>query len=95
MSAFGPSASSPHYFPDKDTSLRLENGLYLVDAGGHYLDGTTDISRTILLGSEPATDHQKKVYTLALMGLLNVERFIVDDSQKLSDLDVAAKEPLK
>lgn len=51
--------------PATDMPLRPE-GLLLLDSGAHYLDGTTDITRTIALG--PVTDEQRLVYTLVLKG---------------------------
>ena len=57
-----------HYLVDEasDAPLRPE-GLFLVDSGGHYLDGTTDVTRTLLLGGRP-TDAQRDSYTRVLKG---------------------------
>ena len=57
-----------HYSVDEasDVPLRPE-GLFLVDSGGHYLDGTTDVTRTLLLGGRP-TDAQRDSYTRVLKG---------------------------
>ncbi len=65
ISAYGPNAAMPHYDPNKVKPATLTNsGLYLVDSGGQYLDGTTDITRTLALGQ--LTEEEKKHYTLTL-----------------------------
>lgn len=65
ISAYGPNAAMPHYDPHKSHPATLrKKGLYLVDSGGQYLDGTTDITRVISLGE--MTEDEKKHYTLTL-----------------------------
>ena len=65
ISAYRANAAMPHYDPNKVTPATLkDSGLYLVDSGGQYLDGTTDITRTVGLGQ--LTDEEKKHYTLTL-----------------------------
>lgn len=56
--------------PETDVPLRPE-GLILIDSGAQYLDGTTDITRTVALG--PVTEEQRRVYTLVLKGHLQLE----------------------
>jgi len=56
--------------PETDVPLRPE-GLVLIDSGAQYLDGTTDITRTIALG--PVSEEQQRVYTLVLKGHLQLE----------------------
>lgn len=67
ISAFGPHGAIIHYqvTPESDIPL-ARNGLYLVDSGGQYLTGTTDITRTLALGTP--TDEQKDRYTCVLKG---------------------------
>ena len=61
-----------HYEATPETDIPLKpEGLLLLDSGAQYLDGTTDITRTIALG--PLTDEQKKVYTLVLKGHIRIE----------------------
>src|SRR3546814_6627632 len=56
ISAAGPNGALPHYKVDETTNRAVETGtLYLVDSGGHYDDGTTDITRTIAIRSEEHT----------------------------------------
>ena len=66
ISAYGENAALCHYHavPEHCASLQAR-GLYLVDSGGQYYEGTTDITRTIALG--PVTDEEKEHYTLVLM----------------------------
>ena len=60
-----------HYEATPETDIPLKpEGLLLLDSGAQYLDGTTDITRTIALG--PLTDEQKKVYTLVLKGHIRI-----------------------
>ena len=57
-----------HYSVDEASDIPLRpEGLFLVDSGGHYLDGTTDVTRTLLLGGRP-TDAQRDSYTRVLKG---------------------------
>lgn len=65
ISAYGANASMPHYKPSHENPVKIEpKGLYLLDSGGHYLDGTTDITRTIALGE--LTKDEIFHYTLVL-----------------------------
>ncbi|WP_140986628.1 aminopeptidase P family protein [Asticcacaulis tiandongensis] len=67
ISGFGPNGAVVHYRVTDDTNLRLSHGnLMLVDSGAQYLDGTTDITRTVAIGT-PATE-QKHMFTLVLKG---------------------------
>lgn len=69
ISAYGPNAAMPHYDPEKVVPATLKaQGLYLVDSGGQYLEGTTDITRTIALGE--LTEEEKIDYTLTLKALI-------------------------
>lgn len=65
ISAYGKNASLPHYKPSHENPVVIEpKGLYLLDSGGHYLDGTTDITRTVALGK--LTKDEIYHYTLVL-----------------------------
>ena len=69
ISAYGPGAALPHYSTPRVGSAVLRPcGLYLVDSGGQYLTGTTDITRTVPMG--PCTDLEKEDYTLVLKGMI-------------------------
>ena len=65
ISAYGANASMPHYKPSHEHPVKVEpRGLYLIDSGGHYLDGTTDITRTVALGE--LKEEEIYHYTLVL-----------------------------
>lgn len=65
--AYGPHAALPHYSADETSNALLKpSGFVLADTGGHYLEGTTDITRTIVLG--PLTDKEKEMFTDVLRG---------------------------
>ena len=65
ISAYGPGAALPHYVTPRTGAPVLEpRGLYLVDSGGQYLFGTTDITRTVPMG--PCTALEKEDYTLVM-----------------------------
>ena len=67
----GPHAAINHYSATPETDVPIEpEGLLLADTGGQYLEGTTDITRTIVLG--PVTEEQKKYFTAVLRGMLNL-----------------------
>ena len=82
-----------HYTSSKETDVELKReGIFLIDSGGQYLDGTTDITRTIALG-EP-TSEQKKMFTLVLKGHIDlaITSFPVGTVGK--QLDTIARKPL-
>ncbi len=61
----------PHYCATTETDIELKpEGIFLLDSGGQYYGGTTDVTRTICLGQ--ATEQQKKDFTLALKGTINL-----------------------
>ena len=65
ISAYGPSGALPHYSTPKEGSAAIRpKGLYLVDSGGQYLTGTTDITRTVPMGE--CSYLEKEDYTLVL-----------------------------
>lgn len=69
--AYGTHAAIVHYSATEATDILLEaRGMVLADTGGHYLEGTTDITRTIVLG--PVTAKEKKFFTAVLRGNLNL-----------------------
>ena len=77
--------------PETDMSLKPE-GFLLLDSGAQYLDGTTDITRTIPLG--PLTDEQKRVYTLVLKGHIQIELCKFPSGASGTQLDILAREAL-
>ncbi len=82
-----------HYEPTRQTDAELRSGSFcLADTGGHYRDGTTDVTRTVALGS--VTEEEKRYYTIALRGhlALGAARFLYGVCGQ--NLDVLAREPL-
>ena len=77
--------------PQTDAPLRPE-GLLLLDSGAQYRDGTTDITRTIALGS--VSDEQKEVYTLVLKGHIQLQLLQFPDGVSGTQLDAIARRPL-
>jgi len=83
-----------HYTVTKDTDVPLKSkGIYLVDSGGQYLDGTTDITRTVLLGKK-ATREQKDRFTRVLKGHIALARTVFPEGVKGIRLDTLARMPL-
>lgn len=94
IAGFGEHGAIVHYSATKESDAVIEpDNLLLVDTGGHYLEGTTDITRTILIGNN-ATDEQKKFYTAVLRGNLNLcdAHFLYGCSG--AALDYIARKPL-
>ncbi len=77
---------------EKSNSKIKQKGLLLIDSGGHYLDGTTDMTRTIAVG--PLTEEQKVDYTLVLKAHINLALAIFPEGTCGGDLEVLAKIPL-
>jgi Xaa-Pro aminopeptidase len=77
ISAAGPNAASPHYRVSEESNLPIKpNSIYLVDSGGQYLDGTTDITRTVWIGpGEPSAEHKDR-YTRVLKGHIAISRAV-------------------
>lgn len=82
-----------HYRAKKGSCSNLEaKGLYLIDSGGQYLDGTTDITRTVVLGD--ITEEEKTDYTLTLMGHIELSKAKFLEGTYGSNLDILARKPL-
>ena len=77
--------------PESDIPLKPE-GLFLVDSGGHYWEGTTDITRTIALG--PVTEEMRDIFTLVLRSHLRLANAKFLYGCTGMNLDVLAREPL-
>lgn len=93
ISGYGPNAAMMHYFPRPDSCSTLKTeGFYLVDSGGQYLGGTTDITRTFACGE--LSDEQKTDYTLVLKGVINLTRARFLKGTAGNNLDILARQPL-
>ena len=93
ISAYGPGAALPHYSTPREGSATIRPcGLYLVDSGGQYLTGTTDITRTVPMG--PCTDLEQEDYTLVLKGMIALSMAVFPKGTTGHHLDVLARMPL-
>ncbi len=93
IAAYKENAAMMHYSagPNSNAELKAE-GLFLVDSGGQYYDGTTDVTRTMVLG--PISDEEKRDYTLTLKGHINLinARFLAGTNGHA--LDILCRYPL-
>jgi Xaa-Pro aminopeptidase len=90
ISAAGPNAALAHYRPSTATNRRLERGsLYLIDSGGQYLDGTTDVTRTVAIGDP--SDELRDRYTRVLKGHVALARVRFPKGVTGSNLDALAR----
>ena len=93
ISAYGTNGAIIHYGPQKETCAVLKpEGMLMVDSGGHYIDGTTDITRTFILG--PVTPQMKKHYTLVLRAMLSLRTTRFLHGCTGANLDIRAREVL-
>ncbi|AGT44133.1 peptidase, M24 [Treponema pedis str. T A4] len=93
ISGYGPNGAVIHYSPEKKTCAALQpKSFLLLDSGGHYFDGTTDITRTIPLG--PLTEEEKENYTLVLKAHINLARAKFKAGTTGFALDTLARAPL-
>ena len=93
ISAIGKNAALPHYRADKNNPVSLKNNsIYLSDSGGQYYDGTTDITRTIILGKP--NKEQIDMFTRVLKGHINLSNHTFQKGTKGTDIDYLARESL-
>lgn len=93
ISAYGPSAALPHYStPAENSAIIRPSGLYLVDSGGQYLTGTTDITRTIPVGE--CSHLEKEDYTLVLKGMIDLSMAVFPRGTAGCQIDSIARMPL-
>ncbi len=82
-----------HYSANEESCYEITNeGIVLVDSGGQYRSGTTDVTRTISLGT--VTDKMRRVYTATLRGCLNLQNAVFKEGCSGVTLDYAARKPL-
>ncbi|MEO0550852.1 MAG: aminopeptidase P family protein [Pseudomonadota bacterium] len=93
ISGAGPNGALPHYRVSSASNRLLERGsLYLVDSGGQYPDGTTDVTRTIAIG-EPSAD-MRRHYTLVLKGHIALDTVRFPEGTTGTHLDTLARHAL-
>ena len=91
--AYNEHGALPHYSPVKETDALIDGpGILLIDSGGQYLGGTTDITRTIAIGKP--TDKQKKDFSLVLKGMINLASAKFPEGTKGYQLDLLARKAL-
>jgi len=93
ISAAGPNAALPHYRFSAESNRPIEPGnVYLVDSGGQYRDGTTDITRTIIVGTP--TEEMLRAFTLVLKGHIAISTARFPKGTTGSQIDAFARRPL-
>jgi Xaa-Pro aminopeptidase len=93
ISAAGPHGAVVHYRPTSATNVKLAPGsLYLIDSGGQYVDGTTDVTRTIAIGTPSA--EMRLHYTLVLQSHIAIATARFPVGTRGQDLDPFARRPL-
>ena len=90
ISAFGKNAAMMHYSASEKKSAKIEDGVYLLDSGGTYLKGTTDITRTFFLGK--VCKQEKIDNTLVLKGMLALSRAKFLFGVTGTNLDILARQ---
>ncbi|MCJ7680088.1 MAG: aminopeptidase P family protein [Candidatus Aminicenantes bacterium] len=93
ISSYGDHGAIVHYSPSPESDRPLKpEGIYLIDSGGQYCDGTTDITRTISLGK--ATDEQRDIFTRILKGVIGLTTAVFPKGTVGKQLDTLARLPL-
>ncbi|WP_374407700.1 aminopeptidase P family protein [Pelagerythrobacter sp.] len=93
ISAAGPHAAIPHYRVDEESNLPIQPGsVFLCDSGGQYLDGTTDITRTVWIGPGEPSAEQKDRFTRVLKGHIAIDRAVFPQGTNGSQLDSFARQ---
>ncbi|HUQ13588.1 MAG TPA: M24B family metallopeptidase, partial [Novosphingobium sp.] len=92
ISGAGPHAAIPHYRVDEDSNLKIApKSVYLVDSGGQYPDGTTDITRTVWIGPGAPPAEVKDRFTRVLKGHIALARAVFPQGTAGSQLDSFAR----
>ena len=93
IAGYGAHAAIVHYEATPETDIPLQpKGMLLLDSGAQYLDGTTDITRTIALG--PLTDQEKQIYTLVLKGHIQIELCKFPSGASGTQIDILARKDM-
>jgi Xaa-Pro aminopeptidase len=93
ISGAGPNGAIVHYRSSEKTNRKLEQGtLYLVDSGGQYVDGTTDITRTVPIGQP--TEEMRDRFTRVLKGHIAIATAVFPKGTRGTQLDSFARRPL-
>jgi Xaa-Pro aminopeptidase len=92
IAAAGPNAAIPHYRVTVKTNARIRKGIFLIDSGGQYEDGTTDITRTLAVGRPSAQMRDR--FTRVLKGHIAIARAVFPKGVSGAQIDALARVPL-
>lgn len=93
IAGYGYHGAIVHYEPTPETDIPVKpEGFLLLDSGAQYLDGTTDITRTIALG--PITEEMRHIYTLVLKGHIQLELAVFPDGASGTQLDALGRKDM-
>ncbi|CAL4094121.1 unnamed protein product, partial [Meganyctiphanes norvegica] len=93
ISSFGKNGALNHYNPTIETTQKITNeSTYLLDSGGQYKDGTTDVTRTMHYGTPTA--YQIETYTRVLMGAIDLARVVFPEGVGDDDVDILTRQHL-
>ena len=93
IAAYGANAAMPHYRPSNDTCAEIRrDSFFLLDSGGQYATGTTDVTRTFHFGT-PSRE-EREHYTLVLKGMIGLSAMVFPEGTCGTRLDVVARKPL-
>lgn len=93
ISGYGPNGAIVHYHVTPESASQVKpEGLLLIDSGGQYYDGTTDITRTVAVG--PLTQQMKEDYTMVLKGHIGIATAKFPQGTRGSQLDILARKAL-
>jgi Xaa-Pro aminopeptidase len=93
ISASGPNAAIPHYHVDPENCRAINNNeIYLIDSGGQYQDGTTDVTRTVIIGQP--TDEMRDRFTRVLKGMIGLSTIVFPKGTTGANIDVLARASL-
>ncbi len=93
IAGYGPHGAIVHYSATEESAATLKpEGIFLLDSGGQYLDGTTDITRTVALGA--VTPQQKNDFTLVLKGHIALSQAVFPTGTRGSQLDILARKAM-
>ncbi|WP_297297276.1 aminopeptidase P family protein [uncultured Methylovirgula sp.] len=89
ISAAGPNSAIPHYRVTEATNRRIRRGIFLIDSGGQYEDGTTDITRTLAVGVP--TQEMRDRFTRVLKGHIAIARAVFPHGTTGAQIDALAR----
>ena len=92
IAGFGPNSAIPHYRVSEESNRRIERGIFLIDSGAQYEDGTTDITRTIAVGRPSALMRDR--FTRVLKGHIAVARAVFPAGTNGAQIDALARAAL-